>query len=114
MPTSPPEHHRRSRLRLPGWRRDALRTSLWFVPSILVVAAVVLFAITYALDRAVDNHAFGLPSWVNTGGTDAARTILTSIAAAVITVVGVVFSITILALNSAGDALRAALGRTAR
>src|SRR4029077_12300616 len=68
---------------------------------ILVVGAIVLFAVTYALDRAVDNHDFGLPSWVNTGGPDAARTILTAIAAAVITVVGVVFSITILALQLA-------------
>jgi uncharacterized membrane protein len=92
---------RRSRLHHSGWRRDALRTSLWFVPSLLVVAAVVLFAITYALDRAVDNHDFGIPSWINTGGPDAARTILTAIAAAVITVVGVVFSITILALQLA-------------
>jgi uncharacterized membrane protein len=38
---------------------------------------------------------------VNTGGPDGARTILTAIAAAVITVVGVVFSITILALQLA-------------
>lgn len=56
---------------------------------------------TYALDRAADANAFTLPSWVNTGGSDAARTILTAIAAAVITVVGVVFSITILALQLA-------------
>jgi uncharacterized membrane protein len=96
-------HHRRRRpwFHLSGWQRDTLRTSLWFVPSLLVVAAVVLFAITYALDRAVDNHDFGIPSWVNTGGATAARTILTAIAAAVITVIGVVFSITILALQLA-------------
>jgi uncharacterized membrane protein len=98
--TSSPRSQRKA-LRLSGWRRDSLRTSLWFVPSLLVIAAVVLFAITYGLDRAVDNHDFGIPSWVNTGGTAAARTILTSIAAAVITVVGVVFSITILALQLA-------------
>jgi uncharacterized membrane protein len=65
------------------------------------VAAAALFCVTYLLDRAADANAFSLPSWVNTGGTDAARTILTAIAAAVITVVGVVFSITILALQLA-------------
>ena len=97
----PTRSQRPARIRLSGWRRDTLRTSLWFVPSILVVGAIVLFAITYALDRAVDNDDFSLPSWVNTGGPDAARTILTAIAAAVITVVGVVFSITILALQLA-------------
>ena len=92
---------RRAGSHIPGWRGEALRTSLWFVPSLLVVAAGVLFCVTYALDRAADANAFSLPSWVNTGGPDAARTILTAIAAAVITVVGVVFSVTILALQLA-------------
>jgi uncharacterized membrane protein len=92
---------RRTGYHIPGWRGDARRTSLWFVPTLLVVGAAALFGLTYALDRAVDANAFSLPSWVNTGGPDAARTILTAIAAAVITVVGVVFSITILALQLA-------------
>ncbi len=86
---------------LPGWRRDALQTTLWFIPSILVLVAVALFAITYALDRAVDAGNLDLPLWVNSGSADAARTILTAIAAAIITVVGVVFSVTILALTLA-------------
>jgi uncharacterized membrane protein len=92
---------RRTGYHIPGWRGDARRTSLWFVPSLLVIGAGALFGLTYALDRAVDANAFSLPSWLNTGGPDAARTILTAIAAAVITVVGVVFSITILALQLA-------------
>ncbi len=41
------------------------------------------------------------PRWINSGGADAARTVLVAIASAVITVVGVVFSITILALTLA-------------
>lgn len=96
---SRPEHRRL--LPIPEWRREALRTTLWLIPSVLVVAAVALFAVTYSLDRASDNGSFVLPSWVNSGSADAARTILTTIAAAVITVVGVVFSITILALTLA-------------
>jgi uncharacterized membrane protein len=96
-----PRGRRRAGSHIPGWRGEALRTSLWFVPSLLVLAAGGLFGLTYALDRAVDANAFSLPSWVNTGGPDGARTILTAIAAAVITVVGVVFSITILALQLA-------------
>jgi uncharacterized membrane protein len=86
---------------IPGLRQETLRTTLWFVPSVLVLAAAALFGLTYGLDRAADAGAFTVPSWVNTGGADAARTILTAIAAAVITVVGVVFSITILALQLA-------------
>ena len=34
------------------WRREVLRTSLWFVPAIEVAAAIVLFVVTVAVDRA--------------------------------------------------------------
>ncbi len=32
--------------------REELRTNLWFVPLVVVIGAVGLFALTYALDRA--------------------------------------------------------------
>src|ERR1700689_1088200 len=83
------------------WRREVLRTSLWFVPAVEVVGAIVLFAGTLAADRAAYRGDFTLPGWVNSGSADAAREILTTIAAAVITVVGVVFSITIVTLTLA-------------
>src|SRR5271166_6440473 len=75
------------------WRKEVLRTSLWFVPAIEVVAAIVLFAATLTADRAAYRGDFTLPGWVISGSADAARQILTTIAAAIITVVGVVFSI---------------------
>ncbi|HTP15294.1 MAG TPA: DUF2254 family protein, partial [Streptosporangiaceae bacterium] len=81
------------------WRREVLRTNLWLVPAVEVAAAVALFAGTYALDRAAFSGDFGLPGWVLSGSPDAARQILTAIAAAIITVVGVVFSIVIVALT---------------
>jgi uncharacterized membrane protein len=86
-------------LRGSGWRREALRTNLWLVPAVEVAGAVVLFAATYALDRAAFARDFGLPSWLLSGSPDAARQILIAIAAAIITVVGVVFSIVIVALT---------------
>ncbi len=86
-------------VRRSAWRTEALRTNLWLVPTIEVVAAVVLFAITYRIDQAAYHGDITLPSWVNNGSADAARQILTAIAAAVITVVGLVFSITIVALT---------------
>ncbi len=82
-----------------GWRREVLRTNLWLVPAVEVAAAVVLFAATYALDRAAFAGDFGLPGWLVSGSPDAARQILTAIAAAIITVVGLVFSIVIVALT---------------
>ena len=86
-------------LRGSEWRREVLLTNLWVVPAIEVVAAAVLFAITYALDFAAYDGKFALPGWTISGSPDAARQILTAIAAAIITVVGVVFSIVIVALT---------------
>src|SRR6516164_9241428 len=83
------------------WRREVLRTSLWFVPSLEVVAAIGLFIGTLAADRAAYRGDFGLPGWVISGSADAARQILTTIAAAIITVVGVVFSIILVTLTLA-------------
>ena len=83
------------------WRQEVLRTNLWLVPGVEVVAAIALFAGTLALDRAAYHGDFGLPSWVIAGSADAARQILTAIAAAVITVVGVVFSIILVTLTLA-------------
>ncbi len=83
------------------WRREALRTNLWFVPAIEVVGAVVLFVATHVIDRAVYRGDIVLPPWVISGQADAARQILTTLAAAVITVVGLVFSIMIVTLTLA-------------
>jgi uncharacterized membrane protein len=81
------------------WRREVLRTNLWLVPAVEVLAAALLFVGTYALDRAASAGVFREPGWVLSGSPDAARQILTAIAAAIITVVGVVFSIVIVALT---------------
>ena len=86
-------------LRGSEWRREVLRTNLWLVPAVEVLIAVLLFAGTYALDRAAYNGVFRVPGWAISGSADAARQILTAIAAAIITVVGVVFSIVIVALT---------------
>src|SRR5579859_7063359 len=83
------------------WRREVLRTSLWFVPAIEVAAAIALFALTTVFDRAGYRGEFTVPGWLISGTADAARQILTAIAAAVITVVGVVFSIILVTLTLA-------------
>ncbi len=83
------------------WRREALRTNLWLVPSLEVIAAVALYVATHALDKAAYAGTVTLPSWMIFGTADAARQTLTTLAAAVITVVGIVFSITIVTLTLA-------------
>jgi uncharacterized membrane protein len=94
---------RDDRTKLPSWRREALRTTFWLVPTILVVVAALLFLVTFRIDLAAYHRQLTLPFWIRTGSADAGRQVLIAIAAAVITVVGVVFSITILALTLASQ-----------
>jgi uncharacterized membrane protein len=103
MPASRP----RPGFRLPNsatiaeWRRETLRMNLWFVPAMEIAAAVLIFAVAYAVDRHLYDTHQGLPGWVLSGSADAARQILTALAAAVITVIGVVFSIILVTLTLA-------------
>ena len=56
------------RPRASTWRRDVLRTNLWLVPTLELLAAVGLFAITYNIDQAAYDGDITLPAWVNNGG----------------------------------------------
>jgi uncharacterized membrane protein len=85
------------------WRDEWLRTNLWLIPAIESIAAVALFAVTVSIDQAASHGALRLPSWVISGSPDAARQILSSLAGALITVVGVVFSIVIVTLTLASQ-----------
>jgi uncharacterized membrane protein len=78
---------------------DALRASYWFVPILLAVAAGVLSMVTLAIDEAVARQALG--GTAPAGGADGARTLLSTVAASMITVAGVVFSIMIVAMTLA-------------
>jgi uncharacterized membrane protein len=92
----------KDRRKLPSWRWEELRTTLWVVPSMLIVVSVLLFVVTFEIDVAAYHHHINLPGWIRTGSANSEQ-ILIAIAAAVITVVGVVFSITILALTLASQ-----------
>jgi uncharacterized membrane protein len=93
--------HRRHRL--PGWRAEELRTTFWLAPCVMVVLALAIFAVTITIDLAAFHHHLTLPYWIRAGNANAGRQVLIAIAAAVITVIGVVFSITILALTLASQ-----------
>ncbi|HTU73590.1 MAG TPA: DUF2254 domain-containing protein [Trebonia sp.] len=85
------------------WRDEALRTNMWLIPAIESVVAVALFAVTVSIDQAASHGNLQLPSWVISGSPDAARQILSSLAGSIITVVGVVFSVMIVALTLASQ-----------
>ncbi|RAG87056.1 DUF2254 domain-containing protein [Streptacidiphilus pinicola] len=87
--------------RVHDWRRERLRTNLWVVPALEAAVAVVLFGATLKADWAAYQGHLRLPSWVLSGSADGARQVLSTIAAAIITVAGLVFSITIVALTLA-------------
>jgi uncharacterized membrane protein len=93
----------KDRRKLPSWRWEELRTTLWVVPAVLIVVAALLFLVTFEIDLAAYHHHLALPHWLRTGSADAERQVLIAIAAAVITVIGVVFSVTILALTLASQ-----------
>ncbi|MBR7837486.1 DUF2254 domain-containing protein [Actinospica durhamensis] len=82
-----------------GWLAEAARTNLWLVPSCATLGAAALFAVTRSIDSVAYDHRWQLPSWIIAGSADGARQILTTLAAALITVVGVVFSIILVALT---------------
>ena len=85
---------------------EYLRTSLWAIPAAGVCLAVVAGFGTVALD-----HATGTELGF-TGGADGARSVLSTIAAAMITFTGLVFSITIVALQLASGQFSPRVMRT--
>jgi uncharacterized membrane protein len=80
------------------WYR--LRSSFWFVPSVISVSAVLLWA---ALDRADAAQDYRGNEWIYGGSADAARELMSTIAGSIITVTGVAFSVTIVALSLASQ-----------
>lgn len=84
--------------RLLSWW-EHLRTSFWFVPTVMALAAAGLSAGTVALDRGpVGKKLANSVGWLWSGGADGARSLLSTVASSMITVAGTVFSITITAL----------------
>lgn len=82
---------------------DRLRTSYWFLPSALALAAAVLAVFTLRIDATLAEQLVAAQPWLATTGADGARSLLSTIAGSMITVAGVVFSITIVALTLASS-----------
>ncbi|MGG7056656.1 DUF2254 domain-containing protein [Nitrosomonas sp. ANs5] len=84
-----------SRLRM-LWVR--VRDSLWFIPTVLTLLAAALAIWLVQLEQAMDTTKFQ-ENWLIAVSLDGAREILSTIAGSIITVTGVVFSVTIVALQ---------------
>lgn len=81
----------------------AARTSLWFVPAVMTAGAAVLALVLVRLEQGGVLMAVPDDHWLLGGGAEGARGVLSAIAGGLITVTGVVFSVTIVALQLASS-----------
>ena len=79
------------------------RYSFWFLPALNVLAAVVLAVVLIEADGWFPPGAFEQWPRLFGAGADGARGLLTAVASSMITVAGVVFSITLVALSLASS-----------
>ncbi|MEZ4653825.1 MAG: DUF2254 family protein [Candidatus Eisenbacteria bacterium] len=80
---------------------DATRGSYWFLPTLMAIgsgaAAIGMVALDHHLGRSLE-----IP-WITDTGADGTRAILSVISGSMITVTGVVFSITVVSLTLASS-----------
>jgi uncharacterized membrane protein len=86
--------------RLHKWREDIL-TSLWFIPVLCGAIAIALSFLMPAIDNRVEQDLEDYRTWIFLGSASAARSILAAIAQSLITVISLLFSITILTMHQA-------------
>ncbi|MFO8099033.1 MAG: DUF2254 domain-containing protein [Salinibacter sp.] len=91
---------------------DQFRSSFWFVPSLMTGAAAGMAFATVALDRAKPDEWMQILSWAYTGGAAGASAVLGTISGSMITIAGVVFSMTLVALSLTTSQLGPRLLRT--
>ena len=77
---------------------DHLSASFWFIPGLMMIGAVALSIVMVELDTVVHARALEKIEWLWDGGPEAARVLLGTIASSMITIAGVVFSITMVVL----------------
>ena len=83
------------------WER--ISSGFWFLPTLMAFAAVTLPFITVAIDRAATDRWLSNLGWAYTGGAEGASAVLQTIAGSMITIAGVVFSLTLVALSLASS-----------
>lgn len=81
--------------------RETIGSSLWFLPSMLVVAGSALAFLLVALEETIGEEAVRRLPLVFGAGPDGARGMLTAIAGSVLGLAGITFSTTLVALSIA-------------
>ena len=97
--------------KLHHWWQES-RSSFWFVPAVMVLDAVVLAIVLITVDAIVDLPVVERWPLLFGSGAAGARGLLTAVAGSMITVAGVVFSITLVALSLASSQYTSRVIRT--
>jgi uncharacterized membrane protein len=88
-----------------GKHWDNLRSSFWFVPALMALSAVALAFLGVAFDEAVAYEWLQAQGWAYAGGAEGASLLLGTIAGSMVTITGVVFSMTLMTLSLASTQL---------
>lgn len=75
--------------------RDALADSFWFLPALMAILAGAGAVGSVALDHAVGESWMRDIGWIWSGSADGARSVLSTVAGSVMTIVSIVFSLTL-------------------
>ena len=82
---------------------DDIRSSYWFVPSVMAIASLILGGGIVYVDAEIGSDWLDGLSWYQANKPDGAQEVLSTIAGSAITVAGVVFSITIVSVSYAAS-----------
>lgn len=89
-----------------NWLKEfwaGLRASFWFLPTVIVIGAALLAIAMIEIDSHVAREMLIKHPRLFGAGADGSRTMLSAVAGSMITVAGVIFSITIVALSQASS-----------
>ena len=92
--------------------KDRVNTSFWFVPMFCILIAFVILAITQQLDKSQFLRDWLFVSYIYSIDPIGARTVLSTIASAVITVTSIAFSMIVVSLTLASSQFGPRLLRT--
>lgn len=82
---------------------DTIRTSLWFIPSTMVLCALILAKLFLAFDQFQQKDSFEMIAFLYQTSPESIRSILTTIATSMMTVTSIAFSITVVSLTLASS-----------
>lgn len=95
-------------------RLDGLRTSLWLAPVLMFLLGVLLAVLMLRLGATWPRAGGELHRWLVSGDGEDARNLLSTLLTAVISLAGIVFSVTVVSLSLAANAYGPRLIRTFR